>query len=227
MRKAVYTTVVGGYDALKAPVKTTGFDHICFTDNPALTSNGWELRDLPIWNNDPNRTSRMPKLLPHKYLSEYDLSIYVDGSIRICRELGPLLDALQGTNWAAFSHCGWNTPSQELAACIDAKKDDPEIMSAQIKGYFDEGMPDKGLMANGVLIRKHKEEDVIKAGELWWEEVKSKSRRDQLSFMYVAWKTNLNYSRLPGIMTSDTFLHFFRYEGHPKVAAVISNGISF
>ena len=40
--------------------------------------------------------------------------------------------------------------------------------------------------------------NVIKTMEDWWLEIKHNSRRDQLSFNYIAWKNNFNFEYLKG-----------------------------
>ena len=56
-----------------------------------------------------------------------------------------------------------------------------------------------------MLVRKHNEIDVIEISEDWWEEVKSGSRRDQLSFNYVAWKNNFNIKYMDGDIRNNEY----------------------
>ena len=47
MRKVIYTSIFGGYDALKDPIfLPEGYDFIAFTDID-LKSNVWEVRKNP------------------------------------------------------------------------------------------------------------------------------------------------------------------------------------
>ena len=41
--------------------------------------------------------------------------------------------------------------------------------------------------------------------ESWWEEIKYNSKRDQLSFNYVAWKNGLKYNSIPGDIRNNSF----------------------
>jgi hypothetical protein len=43
-------------------------------------------------------------------------------------------------------------------------------------------------------------------GEGWWDELSKKSKRDQLSFNYVAWKQQLQFRYVDGDATSDAFV---------------------
>ena len=55
-----------------------------------------------------------------------------------------------------------------------------------------------GLLFASVLIRKHHDENLKKVMEDWWYCVKNYSKRDQLSFNYVAWKNNFVPNTIPG-----------------------------
>jgi hypothetical protein len=47
-----------------------------------------------------------------------------------------------------------------------------------------------------VILRRHT--DAIRhLNEAWWNEIVRGSRRDQLSFNYVAWKLGLRYATFP------------------------------
>jgi hypothetical protein len=53
--------------------------------------------------------------------------------------------------------------------------------------------------------------------EVWWDEISRHSRRDQLSFNYVAWKLGFEYSTLPGCVDQNEF--FDRKPHLPQEAA--------
>ena len=93
-------------------------------------------------------------------------------------------------------------------------KDNPKIIEKQIKKYHNEGYPsNNGLINGGVILRKHNENDCIKVMENWWEEIKYNSKRDQLSFNYVAWKNNFNFNYLEG---HDRTNYYFNFSKHTK-----------
>ena len=47
--------------------------------------------------------------------------------------------------------------------------------------------------------------------ESWWEEVKYNSKRDQLSFNYVAWLHNLKFNYIEGDLRNN---EFFTHSSH-------------
>ena len=65
--------------------------------------------------------------------------------------------------------------------------------------YLSEGYPqNNGLAFTCVVVRKHNDSDTINLMENWWTEIKYGSKRDQLSFDYVAWKNNYDFKYLSG-----------------------------
>ena len=61
--------------------------------------------------------------------------------------------------------------------------------------YLREGYPrNNGLVVQMEVLRRHNESDVINSMEEHWIELKHNSKREQLSFNYIAWKTNLKFS---------------------------------
>jgi hypothetical protein len=55
-----------------------------------------------------------------------------------------------------------------------------------------------GLITGMIILRRHNEPDSIQTMEDWWTEISYRSKRDQLSFNYCAWKNNLNLNYIPG-----------------------------
>ena len=76
------------------------------------------------------------------------------------------------------------------------RKDTAEHINPQIQRYREEGFPERyGLTQNNIIVRKHNTKECIDLMERWWKEVVNGSYRDQLSLMYVLWKspcTNIN-----------------------------------
>ena len=48
---------------------------------------------MPIYE-DPTRNARKYKILPHRFLSEYDISIWIDGNIKVRGDVNELLEYL-------------------------------------------------------------------------------------------------------------------------------------
>jgi hypothetical protein len=209
LKIAVYTVILGPYDGLLPQPVMDGVDYICFTDQN-FKSKQWTIQTISVENDDVGRTVRKYKLMPHKVLSSYDVSVYIDGNYLIRKPLQPLLDqVLQHGPIGIFDHnqCSdaRNCVYDEYEAIIKLQtkrgklKDDPQIMRSQIEKYRQEGYPRQaGLIFAAVIIRKHNDPLVNQTMELWYEQILRFSKRDQLSFNYSAWKTGLKPYYIPG-----------------------------
>lgn len=206
---AVYTSIFGPYDGLLPQKKYPNVDYICFTDQP-FKSKTWEIRHIDPVFEDSTRNSRRIKIQPHKFLSDYDISIFMDGNYLIIKDINKLIEQeLTNHKMLVFDHNQAQDPRDcvydECEAIIELgnntgnHKDDPEIMRKQIDRYEKEGYPRKnGLIFSAVLIRRHNDPDVIQTMETWWDELSNGSKRDQLSFDYSAWKNNFDFKVLEG-----------------------------
>lgn len=193
----VYTVITGKYDVLYDPVyMDSGYDYICFTDDRELTSDVWSFRYIENTERlDDVRLSRKYKILCHEFLKEYDYSIYVDGKVQI---IGSLRDYIEkytkGNAMLCFPHFMRECAYAEAEVCMKLEKDDPQIILEQMEGYGQEGYPaDNGLIDGACLVRSHRDDCLRKVMQCWWNEVRNKSRRDQLSIGYACWKNDFHY----------------------------------
>jgi len=192
----IYTCLTDGYDNLSAPIITDfNCDLIAFTDDINLHIPGWETRLLsnPL-NLDSRRLSRMPKVLPHRYLQDYEYSIYLDANLTVMGDLRKLLQYLnKGHSMALCMHAdNRDCIYQEAETILQYGYDKQKTIEDQMKLYKSLGMPAHfGLFECSALIRKHNDHLLIETMEIWWQEIKTKSHRDQLSFTYALWKTGL------------------------------------
>ena len=215
MKIAVYTSIFGGYDNLiDDQFQMEGADFICFTDRD-IESKTWKIvKSTPIYN-DPNRNAKKYKILPHRYLKDYDWSIWIDGNIKVISDIRPMCD---GDPYKVYDHmqvfdkrdCIYDEAQAILnfgkinsertpERGIKNWKDNPQLIVEQMNRYMVEGYPkNNGLATNPIIIRNHNNSDVIKNMEDWWVEIKYNSKRDQLSFNYIAWKNKFNFLYLQG-----------------------------
>jgi len=210
-KNVIYTTIFGGYDELKEPqFIPDGWDFVCFTDAD-LKSEVWEIVKTNTFYNDNTRNAKQFKVLPHRHLSKYDCSIFIDGNMTIRNNPDELISDYLSSHSIAFFDHGKNTLDPRNCIYDEAEtifefgrrngnyKDNPELIKAQMERYISEGYPkNNGLITGMVILRRHNEKDCIKVMEDWWTEIKYNSRRDQLSFNYVAWKNKTNFNYLSG-----------------------------
>jgi len=183
----IYTAIFGKYDELRDPtVYSEDIDYICFTDNPKLSSNIWQIRLMkPLVYGDPVRSARLVKICPHRFLDEYDYSLWVDGNMTI-KIIPDVKASLNDKTIALMKHYARDCIYAEGKMCQKIPKDDPDIIERQLNTYRDEEYPENaGLYATGIIARAHKDEQLIVLSETWWKHVYKFSRRDQLSFPVV------------------------------------------
>jgi hypothetical protein len=200
MKVVVYTAIFGYYDELLNPrVIDSDFQYICFTDNVNITSKIWKIIYVNSTELTHDLTNRKYKLLPHLYLDQYDLSIYVDGNIKIIGSLGKLLKKYLTINdlFLAPPHRYRNCVYAEIQSCVESGKISRAKGHSLINFYQGEKFEKNiGLTENNILIRRHKDLKMIRLSEDWWESY-LEYRRDQLSLQYVALKWKVNIRVIP------------------------------
>ena len=196
-RTVVYTCITGGYDNILEPTCVTpGVDYICFTDNMSMKSKTWKFRPIPqeLLSYSKVKQQRGIKILAHRYLPEYDTSVWVDGAVVVKGNINDYLKTLDLTRYSVF------IPEHPVRKCIYAEKDicikikkitgeGVALANKQMERYKKEGFPaNYGLVQSNIMVRRHNEQYSKDLMEKWWSELKDYSHRDQLSFNYALWK---------------------------------------
>lgn len=215
-RVVVYTAVVDGYDALHDPAMVPpGWDFVAFSDR-AIESDVWNVRPLNYVERDPSRSARFVKLHPHLYFPDYEFSIWLDANITPIDDLSGLVAALGARDFIGmFHHPHRDCVYVEAEACLARGKDVHANIGGQTSRYREEGFPPHyGLWETGVLVRRHREDACVRLMVAWWNEIFTGSRRDQISFPYVARQHHVSVAEL-GPPGTDLRAHpLLAYENH-------------
>lgn len=196
-----YTCITNDYDSILEPaVASPNIDFICFSDTK-IQSKCWTYRPIPIElkNLDPIRQQRMLKICPHRFLKEYDISIWVDGNIQIKDDLNKFLKIYKTTYCTLWvrKHPKRDCIYAEAKECIAQKKAPAEIIEKQMAKYRATGYPEhNGLVETGIILRKHTDFMCQKVCDVWAAEILTESYRDQLSFNYACEQTKFKYGIL-------------------------------
>jgi len=196
---AVYTAIFGDYDKLIAPEeKIEGCDFYCFTDNKNLKSDFFKIINVEGEFSDPTRNARKIKTLSHKYLPEYEYTLWIDANIVFINfDIKELFKKfLKNNDIAIHSHQVRSCVYDEFVTCSSLEVDDAYLMASQIVRYTKEGYPKNNGLAETTVVFRRNTELVKKINEDWWNEIKNGSRRDQLSIDYVIWKNSTEYFRI-------------------------------
>ena len=189
--KVVYTCIVGKYDTLRDPIVVNpNWDYVCFTDQN-LSSKVWDVRPIPrdCLSEDTKKIQRKIKILPFRYLKNYDLSIWIDGNLQMRTDVQDLLNTYSNKAFNIAAHPERTCLYDELDACERLNKDKSDSLSRIRKKLIEEKYPkNNGLVQTGIMIRDHSDDSVVGFCEAWWSLVKEYSHRDQTVFNYVVWK---------------------------------------
>jgi len=213
MKKIViYTAVFGksNYDALLS--NFPGFDFICFTDKKKKSSK-WKIK-LVKSDLSPEILNRKYKILPHKYLKKYEVSLYIDANIKILKNpRNFIINILKKSDFSVSKHFLRRCVYDEAYALIRSSRFNSYLIFKQIFQYAMEGMPENyGLTENSILIRRHNKLQVKNIMNIWWKEIVSHSHRDQLSLPYVSWKEKFKFFIINESKRKNNFFSFFQEE---------------
>ena len=201
-RGAVYTIITGAYDELNDPLYVDPeLDYYFFTDEPDNYRSGiWKIKKLDFTvKNDNTRTQRYAKMHPFEILPDYDYTIYVDGKFTIIGDLKEYISVFsRGSGMLCFPHPERKTLKEEVEAIkvlrygLDQKARNE--FDDQVDVYLTEGYADsEPLIDSGCIIRSNHDKALNNVMEDWWNEVMTRTARDQLSFGYACWKNGYKY----------------------------------
>ena len=212
----IYTVLTGGYDALPAPFRAPGWDYVCFTDDPKLRSPHWDVRTFDSRGLDAVRASRLPKILAHEFLADYDYSIYCDANQRLWRDPTQMAATAGWPDFAACRHPYRQCVYAELEACVALKKATLAPCAAQSERYRAAGMPENyGLVESGVLLRRHNSATARAIAAAWWAEyARAETTRDQVAFPFAHWRAHVNFETFSATERN----RYFRRRNHARKA---------
>jgi len=198
----VFTVLTGNYEPLleQPAAHESELPFICFTDDPTQTSDTWHIRIIePTILNDPARSSRVPKIAAHRYLPEFDVSLYIDNSVLLTAPAEEALDELlpEGAVMGAITHPFRQQLGEEFDAVRAAQRDTHQKIDEQREHYLlvDLNAMELPVLCGGILARRHHDPLVAATMHRWLAHVMRYSRRDQLSLPVVLKQTGLDVSR--------------------------------
>src|SRR2546423_5618938 len=173
--RVVYTCLFGYSETFNNLVYKPDptIDFICFTDMPELKSRFWQIRRAGSGALDAARAAKQRKILPHRFLAEYDASLYIDNTVRL--KVPPVeifeshLDRSRSP-FVCFAHPWRQCIYQEAHEAMSRGVDIPERVNNQMNRYRELGYPENnGLWKGAFLMRRHNDIAVISLMETWFE----------------------------------------------------------
>lgn len=154
--------------------------------------------DVPCFGDEgvfrrPVMEAKRYKLLPHLFFPRDNVTVWVDGNIRLKVEVGAVVEALLGdADVAVCKHPYRDNVYQEFATLEKDRRFAIPYLQSQLRqqrqAYIDEGLPrDAPLFECNILVRRNNAR-VAGLMNAWWAEICRWQWRDQVSFPYVVWK---------------------------------------
>jgi hypothetical protein len=211
-RCVVYTAITRQYDYLRSPVVVDPeLDYIVFADDQLPeTPHPWIRVPLSEQHGAGSLAARFYKTHPHVFLPGYEISAWVDGAFQLRSLSAEVMEAVSRAGPIAFfPHPGRRCANDEAKAVIALGRDSPENVDALVARLEAHGFPrHAGLVATGFVIRDHHDNRVVQAMAQWWDIIRDRSRRDQLSINFVLWKQGLQHVVLPGDLYHNEWAFF-------------------
>lgn len=210
-RRAVYTALLGRYEALaEQPVAATSeIPFICFTDDPGLRSETWDVRIVaPRLAMDPVRSARALKLCGHDDLAAYDETLWLDARVRLDVDPAEILD-----DWLATAELA--VPRHSFRADVVTEFEEVLLMGLDEASRLYEQLTHYTTLAPDLLeapvpwtalLARRRTPEVARAMDEWLLHVVRYSRRDQLSFVHALAATGLE-ARLVDLDNQRSALH--------------------
>lgn len=201
-RFVVYTALIGGdYENLnRAPFpKDDNCDYICFTDIKGLESESWKIVEIsPYFKRDNIRSARYLKIMGPLLLGNYEASLWIDNSVSLKKPASQIIEEwLSDADIALPDHSFRSSIAAEFEAVESSGFDDPARIYEQMIAYAnsDSACLLEKPFWTAILARRH-HESIFPLLLKWWSHVLRYSRRDQLSFNFVAKEEGLHPKRV-------------------------------
>jgi len=205
--RAVYTAITNGYDTLKEQPKADDVEFVVFTDNKDLKLVGeWQLAYVPDLNH------KEPKILRHKYMGDYDQTLWIDANVTLKKGFENIFDTLKDNHIATFNATLWNTVEEETKKCVEAGYETEEKAERMREFLKKENYPDDRLSACTVILRDN-DESLILLENRWMNAVKRFSNRDQFTYNYVMWRSKMEQDYFEGTVYDNKYLTWAQSHG--------------
>jgi hypothetical protein len=155
-------------------------------------------------------------------LADYEWSLYIDATVALTADPNEMLAAYApaGASFFAFPSPWRACLYDEAEEVIRLDYDDERRVREQIDHYREMGFPrHAGLIAGGVLLRRHNDPELIAVAEEWYEHVLRFSKRDQLSFNFVAWRRGFKHAILKDSLLANPYVAWPARKTNKRVAA--------
>jgi hypothetical protein len=224
IKNVVYTCITGNYDEIPTVKPFGNFDFICFLDSETFEANRFvieksndvQYRLVPI-SGVPQDVNRTLKMQPQDFLGEYDLSLYIDGNIRL--RSNPFM--IEGEIPSNMPIALYLQPHRdcvfrevdELVRVGIAKGTAALNLKIAMKTF---GMKEHyGLHEANIIFRRHNDSNCVSMMHMWsqlWSRAQVKRDQPLLAFINFLTKKKFIYDLGYSGLLDNTNPYFF-YQG--------------
>jgi glycosyltransferase involved in cell wall biosynthesis len=193
-RMLVYTSICGGYDAVKpVPDGGGGYEWRLYSDSDK-GGGGWDLVPSGVKAATPRMQAKWHKCHPPE---DVEVSLWIDGSVEIhsVSLIEAALAALEHSDWAMFRHADRSSILEEAEHSLTSQKYIGKPLREQVEYYMKNEPVSPGLWGGGVIARRHTPK-VLAASAAWFEECVRWSDQDQISLPMILAKYGIKVGEL-------------------------------
>ena len=138
----VYTAFTGAYDSLKEPeFIDDNTRYVCFTQNPDLKSDMWEIIQMEDSTLDDNRIAKQYKVFPNRYFPDNKYSFWIDGSFKLVGSIREYVYKYINSSMLTVVHPERDCIFDESLSSMQFPRYSNYTITKQVDKYRAEGMP--------------------------------------------------------------------------------------
>jgi len=200
LRVALVTAVIGPFDSLLLPESLEqDVDYFCFSDSIDDGYGVFRILPPPYVDADPRRTARYIKTNLPKLFPDYDFVVWADANVLIRSSALAFVAASNAADCGvgAIPHPVRETYFEEAQEVKALALDDESVIDAQIDRYRSlPELAEEQLIETNFMVLDVRRPEVHQFCRLWWNEINSYSKRDQLSINYALLKAGVQWHPL-------------------------------
>lgn len=191
--KCFYTAIFGlpnqsVDDLAPIPTKLPGWDYICFTNLHIPPQKGWIIVKVEMESLNPILEAKRYKWMSHKYLGDYDLTVWMDAYIAPNPMFSELIkqwviEMVEKRTYILHRlHEQRDCIYDECDAVVKFRRDTPERVSKVQEQLKELKFPKHwGLFDTNIIFKMHKNREIQDICEAVFQQLEATSYRDQLA----------------------------------------------
>jgi hypothetical protein len=147
-------------------------------------------------------------------LPDFDRWLWIDGCLQVRADPRRLVLDCSDSPLAVFRHPHRNCLYKEAEACKKFRKDSPDLLRQQIEAYRFKGYPPSNGLAETACVLRRRTPEIVQFNDAWWNELRTHSVRDQVSFPFAVWLCGLTFDRIPGCRDRSSYFNYYSHVRH-------------